>query len=148
MKHAKNELRLIFLKKLSTKCVNKSYITICICIKPFGIKFLYAIKPNQIKAKFWMIIEHIGFALPNSWRNLIMQKTPWPIFSILFWRCPRCNGYRRRKRTRRHEFKSWTKLIAFHIALIPLGKVWIQLFSIQLWVNSRADWVLQPWWGN
>ena len=29
-------------------------------------------------------------------------------------------------------------LIAFHIALIPLGKVWIQLFSLQLWVNSRA----------
>ena len=30
-------------------------------------------------------------------------------------------------------------LNAFHIALIPLGKVWIQLFSLQLWVNSRAD---------
>ena len=30
-------------------------------------------------------------------------------------------------------------LIPFHIALIPLGKVWIQLFSLQLWVNSRAD---------
>ena len=59
-----------------------------------------------------------------------------------------CNGYRRRKWTRRHEFKSWTRLIAFHIALIPLGKVWIQLFSLQLWVNSRTDWVLQPWSGN
>ena len=34
-----------------------------------------------------------------------------------------------RKWTRRHEFKTWTRLIAFHIALIPLGKVWIQLFS-------------------
>ena len=32
-----------------------------------------------------------------------------------------------------------TILIAFHIALIPLGKVWIQLFSLQLWVNSRTD---------
>ena len=52
---------------------------------------------------------------------------------------PWCNGYGRRKWTRRHEFKSWTRLIAFHIALIPLGKVWIQLFSVQLWVNSRAD---------
>ena len=28
--------------------------------------------------------------------------------------------------------------IAFHMALIPLGKVWIQLFSLQLWVNSMA----------
>ena len=30
-------------------------------------------------------------------------------------------------------------LIVFHIALIPLEKVWIQLFSLQLWVNSRTD---------
>ena len=73
------------------------------------------------------------------------------IFLINNWlrrRCPWCNGYRRRKWTRWHEFKSWTRLIAFHIALIPLGKVWIQLFSLQIWVNSRTDWVLQPWWGN
>ena len=28
----------------------------------------------------------------------------------------------RRKWTRRHEFKCWTRLIAFHLALIPLGK--------------------------
>ncbi len=38
--------------------------------------------------------------------------------------------------TRRYEFNSWTRLIAFHIALIPLGMVWIQLFSLQLWINS------------
>ena len=62
---------------------------------------------------------------------------------------PWCNGYRRRKWTRRQEFKPWTRLIAFHIALIPLGKVWIQLFSYggrifgMLWVNSRADLVRQ-----
>ena len=36
---------------------------------------------------------------------------------IIEWRCPWCNGYRRRKWTRRHEFKSWTRLSAFHIAL-------------------------------
>ena len=50
-----------------------------------------------------------------------------------------CNGYCRTKWTRRLEFKSWTRLIAFHIALIHLGKVWIQLCSLQLWVNSRTD---------
>ena len=33
------------------------------------------------------------------------------------------------------------RLFWFHIALMPLGKVWIQLFSLQLWVNSRADWI-------
>ena len=66
----------------------------------------------------------------------------WVITSLFCRKCPRCNGYRRRKRTRRHEFKSWTRLIAFHIALIPLGKVWIQLFiQLLLWVNNKADWV-------
>ena len=54
-------------------------------------------------------------------------------------RCPWCNGYRCRKWTRRHEFKSRTRLIAFHIVLIPSGKVWIQFFSLQLWVNSTTD---------
>ena len=62
-------------------------------------------------------------------------------FLLYLLRWPWCNCYRRRKWTRRHEFKSWTWLIAFHIALIPLGKVWIQLFSFQLWVNSRTDWL-------
>ena len=39
---------------------------------------------------------------------------------IFIRRCPWCNGYHHRKWTRQHEFKSWTRLIAF----------------------------LQPWWGN
>ena len=34
----------------------------------------------------------------------------------------------------------WKQLLAFHIVLIILGKVHIQLFSLQLWVNSRANW--------
>ena len=41
-----------------------------------------------------------------------------------------------------------TDIALIHMALIPLGKVWIQLFSLQLWVNSRTDWILQPWWDN
>ena len=76
----------------------------------------------------------------NNPQRLICHKTKQ--------RCPWCNSYCRMKWTRWHEFKSRTRLIAFHIALIPLGKVWIQLFSLQLWVNSRTDWVLQPWGGN
>ena len=51
-----------------------------------------------------------------------------------------------RKRTWWPEFKSWTMLIAFHIAPIPLGKVWIHLFSFHLWVNGSADWALSPWY--
>ena len=41
----------------------------------------------------------------------------------VYRRCPWCNSYRYRKWTRRHVFISWTRLIAFQIALIPLGKI-------------------------
>ena len=40
------------------------------------------------------------------------------------------------------------KLFAFHIALITFGKIKIQPFSLQLWVNSRANWALSPCYGN
>ena len=50
--------------------------------------------------------------------------------------CPWCNGYRRRNWKRRHEFKSWTDCISH--STNTLGKEWIQLFSLQLWVNSRT----------
>ena len=87
------------------------------------------LKKYQIgKHQAMMAYMDSGFKIPFHERLVI--KMNW---------CPWCNGYRRRKWTRRHGFKSWTRLIAFHISLIPLGKVWIQLFSLQLWVNSRAD---------
>ena len=35
-------------------------------------------------------------------------------------------------------------LFAFYITLIPLPKLKIQLFSVQLWVNSSVDMALQP----
>ena len=37
-------------------------------------------------------------------------------------RCPWYNGYCRRKWTQRHEFKSWTRLIAFSHSPNTLGK--------------------------
>ena len=43
------------------------------------------------------------------------------------------------------KFKSGMRLFAFHIILISLRQVWIQLLSLQLWVNSRAGWALKPW---
>ena len=34
-------------------------------------------------------------------------------------RCPWCNAYHRRKWTWGYKFKSWTRLVAFHIAQYP-----------------------------
>ena len=107
---------------------------------------------RSAKTHTYQLCADTGFSLEDlprtmddrdGWRKRVKELHP-----ISMRRCPRCNGYRRWKWTRRLEFKSWTRMIAFHITLIPLGKVWIQLFSLQLWVNSRTDWVLQPWWGN
>ena len=101
---------------------------------------------TAIRMCHFLPVHHLGMAfLAGSKAKIQQSKTN---IIPLQRRCPWGNGYRRKKWTRRHEFKSWTRLIAFHISLIPLGKVWIQLFSLQLWVNSRTDWFLQPWWGN
>ena len=88
-------------------------------------------------------ISLLGF-VANPWSEIV--TTMWDSYNhvfvevpVVFRRCPWCNGYCCRKWTQRHKFQSSMRLIAFHIALIPLRKVWIQLFSLQLWVNSRAD---------
>ena len=95
------------------------------------VHFLHRLKERTIYCEF----ERLATGEITTEDELIMLR--W--IEGMPGRCQWCNGYRRRKWTRRHEFKSWTRLIALHIALMPLGKVWIQLFSLQLWVNSRAD---------
>ena len=108
---------------------------------------------TNLKAVVWMVSIcppnfNSPIHFPSLWKPLQAHQHQLVLLSFsCLWRCPWCNGYRRRKWTRRH-FKSWTRMIAFHIALIPLGKVWIQLFSLQLCLNIRTDCVLQPWWGN
>ena len=48
------------------------------------------------------------------------------------------NNYQHKKWTQLPKFKTWTRLFAFHITLIPLEKVGLQLFSLKLWIrNSR-----------
>ena len=94
----------------------------------------------------WIILSisawHLILVLCRCVCSVVCHFAAWCIslsFRCYSPKCPWCNGYRRRKWTRRHDFKSWTRLIVFHIALIPLEKVWIQLFSLHLWINSRAD---------
>ena len=59
-------------------------------------------------------------------------------YSVIFIVIGNEQGYHCRKWTWWPEFKSWTRLFAFHIALISSGKVWIQLFSHQLCRNNRG----------
>ena len=102
--------------------------------------------PRFIGWLLWLVV-HIAFTTAKVCSHLILCR-PKRSENLYEFQYQWCNGYRRRIHTQRPEFKSWTRLIAFHISQITLRKVWIQLFSLQLWVNSRADCVLQPWLGN
>ena len=78
--------------------------------------------PIIISITVAFMLNFFFFISPCS-KPLEIAPTAPIIIGIARGRCPWCNGFRRRKWTRRHEFKSCTRLIAFHIALIPLGKV-------------------------
>ena len=98
---------------------------------PFSLQIsLRLFKANQVNLVSSSSSCSFFFHLPKFWYLSLF---------LLSRRCPWCNGYRHRIWTRRYEFNSWTRLIAFHIALIPMWKLRIQLFSLQLWVNSRVD---------
>ena len=154
-----NKVRGMFFSKKSSlvfiivlKCILHVYVYICIFImwlynnktlvmwngteiKPFGECRLKMIPPPDWTEICHKVCGCRGEFPPVNWCECNSKYDT--VYNDR--RCLWCNGYRRRMWTRRHEFKSWTNLITFHIALIPLGKVWIQLFSLQLGVNSRAD---------
>ena len=109
------------------------------------LSFNIVVSKFKLQSLYYVYFQTMNPFIPTSNG---LNSTTIVLLWRWFWRCPWCNGYRRRKWTRWHEFNSWTRLIEFHITLIPFGKVWIELFSLQLRVNSRADWVFQPWWGN
>ena len=57
--------------------------------------------------------------------------------NVCVWRC-----WWRNKWIQLSEFRPWTRLLTFYIALIPLWSVWIQLFSLKVKMNSRTDFKL------
>ena len=126
-------------------------VSVCICVQctlgrlsSFGMQFPacpsflsgffnYAVNMNQLEncsmTEFIQLEIYKRYAVPLVFITEV-PKEDFTMFGcqskhtyIFIWRCPWCNGYRRWIWTRRHEFKSWMILIAFHIALIPLGKV-------------------------
>ena len=74
-------------------------------------------------------ISAVSSHLFNSWGN------DWILFLTGWW----CDSYCRKKWTQRTAIKPRMRLIVFHMALVPLRNVWIQLFSLQLWIHSRVD---------
>ena len=94
----------------------------------------------------WVLTEVVGTAQQEHYsrRRLLRRGLEFHVFTVnklpvVYWLLSEDMDTAK---------KTWTRLMAFHIALIPWGKVWIQIISLQLWVNSRAFRILQPWWGN
>ena len=105
---------------------------------PFSCQVVVQMLESQFYPTTYSLQIHINYNIITDLYHILCNINC--LLSCLYIRrSPWCNGYHPRKWTWRHEFKSWPRLIAFHIAQIPLGKVWSQLFFLQLWVNSRAD---------
>ena len=92
-------------------------------ILPLQFRVNLGVTPKILMLWYWSLTTGCRLVSYVGCSQFISSSIP----TIILWRCPWCNGYRRRKWTRRYEFQSWKRLIAFHIALIPLGKVWIIL---------------------
>ena len=96
------------------------------------LKLLASLRRTFLYKVFWYLLIYSWVILYNTFTE----------------RCSWRNGYCHWKWTWQLEFKSWTRQFAFHKALIPFWKVGIQLFYLWLWVNNRADWALDTWYGN
>ena len=70
-----------------------------------------------------IVFVHICISRYYARKNNLCNRVYTYIHTYIhFKRCLWCNGYCRRKWTRVPEFKSWTRLIAFHIVLILFVK--------------------------
>ena len=87
------------------------------------IWYSFVISRSLAARESWLSAE-IQSAYTKAPTDLDIQQ-PLHYAYIYVWitgRCPWCNGYRRRKWTRRHEFKSWMRLIVFSHSTNTLGK--------------------------
>ena len=74
---------------------------------------------------------------PHSWIWRYFWLIDWLIDILIllnndmnmFWRWPWCNGYRCGKWTRRHEFKSWKRLISISHSTNTVGKGMNPIYS-------------------
>ena len=61
----------------------------------------------------------------------------WRLYLSTYSMHSASSSFSKWKQNQRPEFKTWTRLFAFHFALMPLGKAWIHLFFSQLEWPSR-----------
>ena len=79
---------------------------------------------------YWAVFEHF-----SELRKVFLEWYLLYIYIYIYiyiYRKHTCNGYCDGKWTWWPEFKSWTRVFAFLIARIPLGRVWTWLFFPQL----------------
>ena len=114
-----------------TVCLGtKKYIDMCVCVCVCMCVCVSAVWGNtSLYTRFYFSSKSNN----NQW---------WLVSWLRSWKRSSCHSYRRHKGIQQPELKSWAILFEFYITPIPLGKIWIELFSLQMWVNSRVNWVL------
>ena len=119
------------ISKSSSSCINP-LVTVPRTPITIGIIITFMLRSFQFPSKVQVLLFTFFLFYSVISQDNKVHNSASSLFFVDYNKIPWCNGYRHRNWTWRHEFKSWTRLI-------PLGKVWIQLFSLQLWVNSRTD---------
>ena len=100
--------------------LSRTVASLQFCVKPRTHSFLR-------RLRFYPFVGYSQYILgpTNRAKKIVKQngKYIYIYIYIYIWRSLRCNGYQHRKWTQQHKFKSQTRLIVFHITLIPMGKV-------------------------
>ena len=100
----------------------------------------YAYQRTTLSTKIWTVFAYILFVY--CWTRIILVNNNMWLVALFV---KRLSFYEMESMTR---VQIWVMLFAFLIVLLTLGKIWIQLFFIHLWVNSRTDRVLLPWYNH
>ena len=90
-------------------------VCVCVCKK---VKLVQIVQQTRNMINFFKTILHIKELQKNKlWFEVFLSNT-----NISFWRCSWCNGYRRRKWSRRHEFKNLDETDYISHSTNTLGK--------------------------
>ena len=132
----------LYIRELVWSCLNKNeYLVIVPKVIPVvvgALGLLCRTKTNYVSHSqyYFYTVVAVWTYVRHGTRSIYIYIYIYIYESTLTWRaymyiyvcvwacvcvCVWCNGYRRRKWTRRPEFKSWTRLITFH-STNTLGK--------------------------
>ena len=100
------------------------------------------ILPSNSHAEIWTRLH--AHDITGQWNMQLLPSLKWHVWSSLSGN--NCHAVRRSLSSSASLCDGTVGFllcpilsVKLYFTIIPLGKVWFQLFSLQLWVNSRAE---------